>query len=65
MKVDTKNIDSVEFENIDYSDYPDFCDAYIVRATYQDGTELTESELEFLNFECKGFVYQRLMEHLY
>lgn len=65
MTLDTKNIDSVEFDNIDYSDYPDFCDACITSATWKDGTRLTESELDFLNVECRVFVYQRLIEYIY
>ena len=38
--------DSITIEGIDTSDYPDFCDAYISSAEWEDGTELTEEELE-------------------
>lgn len=60
-----KEIDSVEFENIDWNDYPDFCDAYIVSATWKNGTDLTEAELDLLNFDHRDFVYDMLMKHLY
>ena len=39
---------TIEFEGIDPADYPDFTDSYIVYAEYEDGTPLTEEELELL-----------------
>ena len=33
-------------DNIDLRDYPDFCDAYFESACYEDGTVLTDEELE-------------------
>jgi len=52
--LDYTKIDDVVVENIDTSDYPDFCDAYIMRAMYNDPKtgeyrELTEDELENLD----------------
>ena len=50
--IDTNLVDNVEWENFDMSDYPDFCDAYIVGADIEDsGTvrECTDIELEELN----------------
>ena len=41
MKV---NIKSIQIEDVDIKDYPDFCDAFISYAEYEDGTELTEKE---------------------
>ena len=58
-----KLITDIEFDGIDYNDYPDFCDAYIVRAQY-NGKEMTEDQIEVLN-EDKDFVYEELMEYLY
>jgi len=58
----------IEFDGIDYSDAHDFTDAYISAASVEneDGTfrEATENELDSLN-EDSGFVYEKLMEHLY
>jgi len=34
---------------IDYSDAPKFTDSYIESATWEDGTECTEEELDALN----------------
>jgi len=38
-----------EFEGIDHKDYPDYCDAFCVYAEFEDGTPLTELELDELN----------------
>lgn len=44
------DVSSIEIDGIDLHDYPDFCDAYISSAAYEDGTELTVEELdEFQN----------------
>lgn len=40
---------SIELEDVDMRDYPDFCDAYISYAEREDGTPLTNEELELLN----------------
>jgi hypothetical protein len=40
------NVGSIEIDGIDMEDYPDFVDAYIVAAEYEDGTPLTDGELE-------------------
>lgn len=58
----------IEFDGIDYNDYPDFVDAYISSAQVEetDGTlrPATEDELDSLN-EDKGFVYEQLMDQFY
>lgn len=40
---------SIEIDGIDMRDAPDFVDAYISYAEWEDGTELTDDELEMLN----------------
>lgn len=54
--------------NIDTKDYPDFCDAYIEEAWYEndDGNfvELTEKELDELN-EDRDFVYQATLDQIF
>jgi len=57
-----KEIDNIEFDGIDYSDYPDFCDAFICYAE-RNGEPLNDVELDKLN-EDTDFVYNKLMEHL-
>ena len=46
-----KQIDykSLEIEGIDFSDYPDFCDAYIASGNFEDGSPIDEDTLDKLN----------------
>jgi|694.fasta_scaffold71944_9 hypothetical protein len=48
IKLDYSKISNVEVADIDYNDYPDFCDAYIMSAMYGE-REMTEQELEVLS----------------
>lgn len=50
------NVGSIEIDGIDTEDYPDFVDAYIVAAEYEDGTPLTDQELEQFQEENYGLV---------
>jgi hypothetical protein len=59
--LDYSKIDNIEWDGIDESDYPDFCDAYISAADY-DGRPMTEEELENLD---KDWVYEKLISHLF
>ena len=59
--MDYNKITDIEFEGIDHSDAPDYCDAYIVSADY-NGREMTELEIESL--DC-CFVYEKLMDYIY
>ena len=65
--LDYSRISEVEIENIDHSDYPDFCDAYVASAVYNDPvTEeerpLTENELESLD---SGWVLEQVNDRIY
>ena len=48
VKVDTR---SIEIEDIDRRDYPDFSDAFISYAEDHKGRELSDEELDILNDE--------------
>lgn len=61
--MDYSLITNIEFDGIDHSDYPDYCDAYIVRALY-NGFEMPIEMLDKLN-EDSSYVYDRLMEYLH
>lgn len=63
MEFDYKKVTNLEFDGVDYRDYPDYCDAYVVSADY-DGVPMTEEQIEELN-ENREFVYERLMNHLF
>ena len=63
-KLDFKKIDNMEFEGIDFSDYPDFVDAFLVSADY-DGKEMTEEQIDYLNDEHRDFVNERVYSSLF
>lgn len=60
--INFSNIADIEFHNIDFKDYPDFCDAFICSA-YHNGIKCTDEELDEIN-DNRDFVYEKLMEHL-
>ena len=49
MNLPEIKISSIEIEDLDLRDYPDFSDAYISYAESVDGVALTEEQLEVLN----------------
>ena len=58
-----KEIDNIEFDGINYNDYPDFCDAFICSADI-NGREMTETELDELNND-REFVSNALQNYLF
>ena len=48
------NVQSIEIDGIERDDYPDFVDAYITYAEYEDGTPLSDEELMSLEDENYG-----------
>lgn len=48
-KKNIKKIVGIEWENVITNQYPEFEDAYITRAYFANGPELTEDELEIVN----------------
>lgn len=62
VKIDVDNIDDVLVSNIDHTDYPDYCDAFIERAWWKDGTELNGDELDALHDQHRGWVYAKIFE---
>jgi hypothetical protein len=55
-------ISDVVLDGIDYTDYPDFCDAFIVSAT-NAGIPLTDAELDELN-DDRSFVHEQVLKHI-
>ena len=43
-----KKVVDLEVDGVDSRDFPDFCDAYFSDGYYEDGTRLTEDELNKL-----------------
>ena len=67
IQVNGKSIDknSIELEDVDGNDYPDFSDAYISSATFEDGIPLSEEELEELNNKYPELVNDMAQEYLH
>ena len=61
--IDYDLIEDVAVDGIDYSDYPDFCDAFIASATY-NGKPMSDEMLDTLN-EDYEFVYESVENYLY
>jgi len=61
--IDYKNLGGIVVDGIDTKDYPDFCDAFISYAAYDD-RPLTDEELDELN-EDSDFVYEKVMEEIF
>lgn len=59
-------INDLSVSDIDMRDYPDFCDAHIDYAVWEDtGLELTESELDYLNENDYDIVYEATINAIY
>ena len=54
---------NVVLENVNTWDYPDFADAFILSAEYENGELLTDKELDELNNDL-DFVYNEVMRQL-
>jgi len=64
MQINLSQIDNMEFEGVDFSDYPDFVDAFLVSADI-DGRELTEEEVDYLNDEHRDFVNESVFDSIF
>lgn len=66
IPLDFKFIDysSFEMEDVCRQDYPDFSDAFIAYAEFQNGIALTDDQLEVLNEES-DIVYEAAVERVY
>jgi hypothetical protein len=62
-RINLKQIDNIEFDQVDHKDHPDYADAYILSAD-MNGIEMTEEELDELN-EDREFVHEKLIEYLF
>ena len=62
--MDLTKIDNIVFSGIRYGDAMDFCDAYIESADY-DGREMTDKEVDSLNDQHPGFVYESLLNQIF
>ena len=61
--MDFKKITDIEFEGIDYNDFPDFVDSFIASAQYK-GKKATDKQLNEMS-ENADFVHEELNKFLY
>jgi hypothetical protein len=63
MKLDYSKI-TVDEMDINTADYPDFCDSFIISASWEDGTPLNDAELDELNDDA-DFVYNEICKRVF
>jgi hypothetical protein len=66
MKVE--DLFDLEFEGIDYGDYPDYCDAYLSNASIMENgkaRDLTDEELEEIQDENPDWFAEELYDYMH
>ena len=62
--IDVYKVTDLVWSDVDHTDYPDYCDAFIESATYKD-QEMTEDEIEELMDDNPEWCYEKLMEWIH
>jgi len=62
--IDVKKLQEITVEGVDRRDYPDFVDAFVSSAEWDDGKPLTDAELTDLNDNYSDFVYEYVMDNI-
>ena len=65
LELNGRTVVDAVVDGIDMSDYPDFCDAYFESAVYEDGTALTDDELENLREQNYDAFYEMITDIIY
>ena len=60
-----RKVIDIEVDGVDSRDYPDFSDAYFSYACYEDGTPLTDDELNKLTEDNDDFLYEKAYDSLH
>ena len=60
-----KKVIDLEVDGVDRADYPDFSDAYFSYGCYEDGTPLTEEELDRLTILANDVLWEMAFESLH
>lgn len=65
VMINGKEVDlrSVEMD-VNKSDYPDFCDSFATTAWFEDGTELTDAEMDELN-DMSDVIYELCVDRVF
>ena len=64
QKMDLTKIDNIKIDGVDYTDHPEYCDAFICSANL-DGVEMTNEQLDYLNENHSDFVYDSVLNFIY
>jgi hypothetical protein len=64
MELRGRIVVDVAVDGVDRRDYPDFCDAYFSDAAWEDGTQLTQMELDELTDIYPEVVWEMACESL-
>jgi hypothetical protein len=59
-----KNVVNLQVDGVDSRDYPDFSDAHFSSGCYEDGTPLTDDELERLNDLAADVLWEMAFDRL-
>ena len=65
LQLNGRTVVDARVDGIDLRDYPDFCDAYFESALYEDGTALTDDELEQLGDQNPLALHEMIYDQLY
>ena len=60
-----KKVVDLEVDGVDSRDYPDFCDAYFSSGCYEDGTPLSDDELDRLNDLAADVLWEMAFDRLH
>ena len=60
-----KKVVDLEVDGVDSGDYPDFSDAYFSSGCYEDGTPLTDEELDKLTILADDVLWEMAFEKLH
>ena len=60
-----KKVVDLEIDGVDPRDYPDFSDAYFSYGCYEDGTPLTDDELDKLTWLACDVLWEMAFESLH
>jgi len=62
LDIDLVDLESVKIDGIDYKDYPDFCDAFIASAKYNNGEPLSSDDCDAFMNEHTTVFYELVWE---
>jgi hypothetical protein len=65
LQLNGRTVVDARVDGIDMSDYPDFCDAYFESACYEDGTALTDDELDDLTDQNPETLHEMIYDQIY